>query len=69
MFKTDKGIKVWEEGYHGEEIITQEFYKTKVNYIHQNPVRARIVEKEEEYFYSSAGEYYGIRKSLLKLDI
>ncbi|MEY5047871.1 MAG: hypothetical protein RLZZ175_1230 [Bacteroidota bacterium] len=69
LFKTDKGIKVWEEGYHGEEIITQEFYKTKVNYIHQNPVRARIVEKEEEYFYSSAGEYYGIRKSLLKLDI
>jgi hypothetical protein len=31
-----------------------DFYHTKVNYIHMNPVRAGIVEKEEEYTNSSA---------------
>jgi putative transposase len=61
-------IWFWEEGYHGEEIFSLEFYNTKVNYIHMNPVRAGMVEKEEEYINSSAGEFHGIRKSKLVLN-
>jgi len=61
-------IWFWEEGYHGEEIYTKAFFDTKVNYIHQNPVRAGIVEKEEEYLNSSAGEIYGVRESRLLLN-
>lgn len=57
----------WEKGYHGEEVYSQEFFDTKMNYIHLNPVRAGIVEKEEEYLNSSAGEIYGIRESRLVL--
>ena len=60
-------IWFWEEGYHGEEIYTQEFFDSKIDYIHQNPVRAGIVEKEEEYLNSSAGEIYGIRQGKLLL--
>ena len=60
-------IWFWEEGYHGEEIISTEFFESKLNYIHLNPVRARIVEKEEEYLNSSAGDLYGIRKGKLLL--
>lgn len=60
-------IWFWEEGYHGEEIYTQEFFDSKIDYIHQNPVRAEIVEKEEEYLNSSAGEIYGIREGKLLL--
>lgn len=60
-------IWFWEEGYHGEEIYTQEFFDSKIDYIHQNPVRAGIVEKEEEYLNSSAGEIYGIREGKLLL--
>lgn len=59
----DGRIWFWEEGYHGEEIISQEFFDSKLNYIHLNPVRAGLVEKEEEYLNSSAGELYGIRQS------
>lgn len=40
---------------------------SKVNYIHLNPVRSRIVLKEEEYSYSSCGEYYGVLKSIIEL--
>lgn len=66
LTKEDK-IIFWQEGYHGEEIISQSFYNTKLEYIHKNPVRAGIVEKEEEYLYSSCGDYFGIRKGLLEL--
>jgi len=40
-----------------------------MNYIHLNPVRAGLVEKEEEYLWSSCGESYGIRKGPLDLEI
>jgi hypothetical protein len=29
----------------------------KVNYIHENPVKAMIVKKSEDYIFSSAGDY------------
>jgi len=63
----DGRIWFWEEGYHGEEIFSIEFYDSKVNYIHLNPVRAGIVMKEEEYLNSSAGEFYGTKKGVLNL--
>jgi putative transposase len=31
------------------------------------PVRAGLVEKEEEYLWSSCGTVYGVRKGLLEL--
>lgn len=67
LLKKDGHVWFWTEGYHGEEIFSSEFYDSKVNYIHQNPVRAGIVEKEEEYLNSSCGEIYGIRKEKLEL--
>ncbi|MBP7477593.1 MAG: transposase [Chitinophagales bacterium] len=61
-------IWMWEEGYHGEEIYTLKFYNSKVNYIHLNPVRAGIVEREEDYLNSSAGDFWGVRKGKLELE-
>ena len=69
LLKNDNEINFWQEGYHGEEIFTLEFFETKLNYMHQNPVKAGIVEKEEEYLYSSCGDYYGARKGKLDLII
>lgn len=60
-------IWFWEEGYHGEEIVSNDFYQLKEKYIHMNPVRAGIVSKEEDYLLSSACNYYGVRKGLLNL--
>lgn len=68
LLKKDDAIWFWEEGYHGEEITDKAFLDSKVNYIHMNPVRANIVEKEEEYLYSSCGDFYGTRKGLLGLE-
>jgi putative transposase len=67
LLKKDGHGWFWEEGYHGVEIFTRKFMDSKINYIHLNPVRAGYVEKEEEYMYSSAGEFYGVRRSLIEL--
>ena len=68
LLKKDDQIWFWEEGYHGEEITGKKFFDSKVNYVHNNPVRAGIVEKEEEYLLSSCGDFYGTRKGLLELE-
>ena len=39
----------------------------KLNYIHQNPVRAGIVAEAEHYLHSSAIDYSG-RKGLIDID-
>jgi len=37
-----------------------EFIRQKLNYIHNNPVRAGIVEQPEDYIFSSARNYSGL---------
>jgi len=36
------------------------FIEQKINYIHENPVRVGIVEKAEDYLYSSARYFAGL---------
>lgn len=67
LLKKEDEITFWQEGYHAEEITSLNFFNIKQDYIHLNPVRAGIVEKEEEYLYSSCGQIYGVRKGLLEL--
>ena len=66
LLKKEEEITLWQPGNHPEEITTVEFYRQKLNYIHNNPIRAGMVEKEEEYLYSSARNFYN-RKGLLEL--
>lgn len=55
--KRDQEYKVWQDGYHAEEVFSNDFIFQKLNYIHQNPVKDRIVTKPEDYLYSSARNY------------
>lgn len=50
--------QLWQPDNHPEEIRTEKFYKQKMQYIHQNPVRAGWVRNEEDYEWSSAGYFY-----------
>ena len=54
-----KNYKFWQDGSYIETIYSYEFYKEKLNYIHMNPVKQEIVEKPEDYVYSSARNYNG----------
>ena len=59
----------WQQDNQPKIILTPDFAAQKLNYIHNNPVEAGIVEKAEEYIYSSARDYYyGKQIGLLKID-
>jgi len=53
----NKNFQVWKYGNHAEEIYSDKFLWSKLDYIHLNPVRQGIVEKASEYIYSSAKNY------------
>ena len=60
--KNDKKIKnyrFWQEGNDSQEIYLNDYFEQKLNYIHENPVKAEIVNRAEDYRYSSAIDYAG----------
>jgi putative transposase len=44
------------------------YFNQKLDYIHENPTRALYVEKEEDWSYSSARNYYLDDHSVIKVD-
>ena len=47
----------WRQDNQPKECYSPAFTVQKLNYIHNNPVEAGIVDKPEEYLYSSARDY------------
>lgn len=58
----------WNQDNHPIECSTSEILDSKLKYLHENPVRARIVKEEGDYIYSSAGDYYNDEKGLIEID-
>jgi REP element-mobilizing transposase RayT len=56
--------KLWQDGNHPEEISSNEFFDEKLDYIHNNPVVELIVERPEDYLFSSARNYAGLSNYL-----
>lgn len=54
----NKNFQIWQYGNHAEEIFSLPFFRVKLNYIHQNPVKAGIVAEPYYYLHSSASNYY-----------
>ena len=63
----NQNFHFWRYGHHPKEIYTSRFMWSKLDYIHQNPVRAGIVEIASHYLYSSAIDYHTAKKGLLPL--
>ncbi|MGN6493944.1 MAG: REP-associated tyrosine transposase [Agriterribacter sp.] len=63
----NKDYKLWTNNNHPEQIYTEKFMRTKLDYIHDNPVRAGWVEKPEDYLYSSASNYI-LGKGIMEID-
>ncbi len=53
----NKNYQFWQYGNHAEEIYSEKFMWSKLDYIHFNPVRAGIVCKPKDYIFSSASNY------------
>lgn len=63
----NKNYQFWQYGNHPEEIYSNKFMWSKLDYIHLNPVRAGLVEKASHYIYSSASNYVS-DTGLLKIE-
>ncbi len=53
----NENYQFWQNDNHPLVLFKPEFIKQKFDYIHQNPVKAGIVDYPEEYIYSSARNY------------
>ena len=59
----------WRQDNQPKELISQRFCDQKLDYIHNNPVEAGLVDKAEDYVYSSARDYYyGKKIGLLEIE-
>jgi REP element-mobilizing transposase RayT len=61
--KYDKRItkyKFWKESNHAVYLETNEMMQQRLDYTHENPVKAMIVENPEDYLFSSARNYAGL---------
>ncbi len=66
---TDKAAyKVWQDSFWEEVVFTEKFLQQKLNYLHMNPVRAKLVEEPQEYPYSSYRNYEMGDDTLIEID-
>ncbi len=59
--------KFWQNEYHPVELYNNDTIDQKLEYIHDNPVKEGIVDRPEDYLYSSARDYAGT-KGLLEIE-
>jgi len=61
MFERGKQkFKVWQDRFDDVVLETEDVLTTKIEYIHFNPVKAKIVSHQEKYAYSSANFYSSV---------
>jgi REP element-mobilizing transposase RayT len=58
----------WQKNFHPIDVTSNYLMEQKLNYIHQNPVKAGFVSEPHHYVYSSAIDYYG-GKGLIDVEL
>ena len=64
--KKNSEYQFWKQDNHPIELVSKKWVIQKLDYIHLNPIRGGWVEHAEDYLYSSAKNYAGIKG---KIDI
>ncbi|MBI1299716.1 hypothetical protein GC175_32730 [bacterium] len=60
--------KVWQDSYWDKNVYSTEFLRQKLNYVHRNPLRGKLVEEIANYPYSSYRNYVLGDDSLIEID-
>jgi REP element-mobilizing transposase RayT len=66
--KRNTDYQVWTHDNHAVILYSNDFTAEKIDYIHNNPVRALLVQNPEDYLYSSARNYAGL-SSMLEVEL
>jgi hypothetical protein len=67
LFPIAIGMQFWTHENHAIELFRVDMIESRMTYIHENPIRAGIVEKVEDHLYFSvrnpttAGKYSGLK--------
>jgi len=62
-------FSLWRPGFEPRAIHWHKVFKQKLDYLHRNPVRKRLVSRPEDWFYSSASFYAGDEPVCMPVDI
>ena len=68
-YKTKSNFQLWQEGFKPKEIIGSEMLRQKIDYIHFNPVKKRLVSEPTEWEYSSANFYKSGKSGVIDLNL
>ena len=66
--KRYENYKFWQVGNHAIELYNEKFTWDKINYIHQNPVKAGLVRNAEDWIYSSMTNYMEMESILPEVE-
>jgi len=65
--KRNSALQFWTHENYAIELVSHAFSCQKMAYIHENPVRSGLVEKAEDWMYSSQRNYSGLA-CLIEID-
>jgi len=68
-YKLQSSYQLWQEGFHPQLISNLIIMRQKIDYIHNNPVRRKLVDDCCDWKYSSAADYYEKGKGLIEIEI
>jgi putative transposase len=58
--KADREYQIWKREPLSVELFSGDVFAQKLEYLHQNPVKAGLCQYAEDYFFSSAKFYYDV---------
>ncbi|MCH7879405.1 MAG: transposase [candidate division Zixibacteria bacterium] len=68
VFEEDGAFRLWKPRFDDLVIWSDKQFKIKINYIHNNPVKAGLVGRSTEYIMSSSGDWILGEQGLISID-
>jgi len=68
LYKSQSKYQIWQEGFMPKEIISDEMFEQKSDYIHFNPVKRGLVNDILDYECSSARDYFLRKRGRIEID-
>jgi len=67
--KHHKYPAVWQQSFYDEMVRDERDFNNKIEYIHNNPVKAELVENQGDYRFSSYHQYNGVVRNTVQVAI
>ena len=62
------GFQIWQESFKAQALWSAWMIWQKINYIHANPLKARLVKSARDYYWSSFRSFYSVSDQPLAVD-